>query len=88
MTTSVTEQLVESVRLTAAIPPVSPHLSAGIRLYVNRFATLAQLVESDTLNGPAAALLRCLVEPTNAAENHPTADGRRRTAAQTQVELP
>lgn len=44
-------------RLTAAIPPASPHLSADIRLYVNRFATLPQLVESDTLNGPASDLL-------------------------------
>lgn len=44
-------------RLSAAIPPVSPHLTVSIRLYTNRFANIVSLEGNDTLSTPAAVLL-------------------------------
>jgi pilus assembly protein CpaF len=44
-------------RLAAAQDPVSPHLTASIRLYVSRSARIADLVKNETLTDPAAGLL-------------------------------
>lgn len=49
-------------RLAAVIPPVSPHLSADLRLYVNRFATITSLEEGDTLSPAAARFLSLIVK--------------------------
>ncbi|MFN2504785.1 MAG: hypothetical protein ABR540_11290 [Acidimicrobiales bacterium] len=45
-------------------------------------------IEGDQVTYFEDGRLRRLVEPTSEAGNHPTADGRRHTAAQTQRELP
>ena len=46
-----------SARLTAAIPPVSDHLSATLRRYTVRNVTLAELVRRDGLTSSAAGFL-------------------------------
>jgi pilus assembly protein CpaF len=48
-------------RLSASIPPVSPELSANLRLYVERRATLPQLEAGDTLSAPAGNFLSLMV---------------------------
>lgn len=44
-------------RLAATVHPVSPHLSAAIRLYAQRNASLRALVDGDSISKAAAALL-------------------------------
>ncbi len=49
--------LLGSARLTAAIPPISDHLSATLRRYTVRRVTLADLVARGSLDDRAAAFL-------------------------------
>jgi pilus assembly protein CpaF len=51
-----------TARLTAAIAPVSDHLSATVRRYTVREVTLDELVARDALSAPAAAFLWALVQ--------------------------
>lgn len=46
-----------SARLTAAIPPISDHLSATIRRHILRKESLRSLVDRGSLTAPAAGLL-------------------------------
>ncbi len=51
-----------TARLTAAIPPVGDQLSATVRRYVVRSASLDDLVRRDSLPQPAATVLRQLMQ--------------------------
>ncbi|WP_370327613.1 CpaF family protein [Euzebya sp.] len=51
-----------AARLSAAIPPVAESLSATIRRHSRRRHSLGSLVEGGSLSGPAAALLRTVVQ--------------------------
>lgn len=64
-------------RLSAFVPPASPHLSVAMRFYVARFLELSEMVDNDSLSPPAATLLTLAARvPLSVLIDGPTGSGK------------